>query len=247
MKNRGILIKDDMVLVEAGAVVGQVSQKTVEAGLTGFEWAVGLPGTVGGAVRGNAGMWGSEIRNSVESVWAMRDGSEQPVSREECGFGYRTSVFKREPGWVILKVALRLRKAEDPALAKQVLVKYLMRKKESQPVEWPSAGCAFQNWQPPSDADMDALHHRFDLNTDEKIPCTDTGAVPAGWIIDRLGLKGYKVGHASVSEKHANFLVSDGAAKAADVIGLISAVKMKVRNSTDGMVQLTEEIELVGF
>jgi UDP-N-acetylenolpyruvoylglucosamine reductase len=105
----------------------------------------------------------------------------------------------------------------------------------------------FTNWQPGSPADLESLRRTLDLNPDEKIPVTPIGTVPAAWIIDRAQLKGVQVGHLRVSEKHANFFVSDGQATADDVVALTAAVKTRVRNTTDGVVQLHEEVEYVGF
>lgn len=247
MANRGIVIDGTRVTVEAGATPGLVAQKTVAAGLTGFEWAVGLPGTVGGAIRGNAGMWGPEMKDSVVAVRVLKDGAEQSLTNADCRFGYRDSRFKHETGWVILEAVLQLQPSPDPAKSQALLTKHLLDKKEHQPVELPSAGCMFKNWRPPGPAELEELHHLFDLGRDETIPLTPQGTIPSGWIIDRLGFKGFRVGHAMMSEKHANFLVTDGHADAGDVIGLASAVKMKVRNATEGIIQLEEEVEYVGF
>jgi UDP-N-acetylmuramate dehydrogenase len=244
---RGLRLEGESVIAEAGATPGLIAQKTVTAGLTGMEWAVGLPGTVGGAVRGNAGMWGSEMKDSIVSVVTLHDGEPQLLSNEDCRFAYRDSRFKHETGWVILEVTLRLRPTADQAASRALLTKYLLDKKAKQPLEYPSAGCMFKNWRPASPADLDQLPKLLDLNGEEKVPLTPQGTVPAGWIIDRLGLKGYKMGQAQMSEKHANFLVNLGGADASNIVALASAIKMKVRNATEGLVQLEEEVEYVGF
>lgn len=244
---RGIRIEGEAVIAEAGATPGVLAQKTVAAGLTGFEWAIGLPGTVGGAVRGNAEMWGTSMRDSVVSVVALRDGEPQLLTGDDCRFGYRDSRFKHENGWVILEVTLRLAPAVDRAAAQALLTKYLLDKRAKQPIEYASAGCMFKNWKPEGADQLAALPKLLDLGSDEQVPLTKLGTVPAGWIIDRLGLKGYQVGQAQMSEKHANFLVNLGSANAGDIIALASAIKMKVRNATDGLIQLEEEVEYVGF
>lgn len=244
---RGFRVEGESVIAEAGATPGMIAQKTVAAGLTGFEWAIGLPGTIGGAVRGNAGMWGSEMKDSVVSVVTLRDGEPQLLSNEDCRFAYRDSRFKHETGWVILEVTLKLKPTADQAASQALLTKYLLDKKAKQPIEYPSAGCMFKNWKPVSDEQLQQLPKLLDLNGDEKVPLTALGTVPAGWIIDRLGLKGYKMGQAQMSEKHANFLVNLGGADASNIIALASAIKMKVRNATEGLIQLEEEVEYVGF
>jgi UDP-N-acetylenolpyruvoylglucosamine reductase len=105
----------------------------------------------------------------------------------------------------------------------------------------------FKNWKPESPDQLEEMAKLLDLNSDEHVPLTALGTVPAGWLIDRVGLKGRKMGKAQMSEKHANFLVNLGGADADDVIALSSTVKMKVRDTTAGMVQLVEEVEYVGF
>lgn len=247
MANRDIRVEGTSVVAGAGATPGLLAQKTVAAGLAGLEWAVGLPGTLGGGIRGNAGMWGSEFKETVASVRALRDSEVITLTNADCRFGYRDSRFKHEPGWLILEATLQLQPCPNPEGARALLVKYLEDKKARQPIEFPSAGCMFKNWTPPGEKELADLHRAFDLGKDEKIPQTPLGAIPAGWIIDRLGLKGYKVGHAQMSEKHANFLISDGQAEADDVVALASAVKTKVRNATAGIIQLEEEVEYVGF
>jgi UDP-N-acetylmuramate dehydrogenase len=246
MANREFAIEGNEVRAEAGAPTGLVSTRSVDAGLTGFEWAVGVPGTIGGAVRGNAGS-GGEMKDVVTGVRALKDGAEKVLSNAECGFAYRDSVFKREPGWIVLSATLKLAPSPDKEKAKELLLKLLLDRKEKQPIEYPCAGCIFTNWKPGSPEDLESLRKSLDLDSDEKIPLTALGTVPAGWIIDRAQLKGMKVGHAMVSEKHGNFFIHDGKGKADDIIALIAAVKTRVRNMTHGVVQLVEEVEYVGF
>ena len=247
MANRGLKIEGVSVTVDAGSPSGLVAMKTADAGLSGFEWAAGLPGTIGGAIRGNAGMFGGELRDSLESIRVLKDGLEKSMTNAECEFGYRDSLFKRTPGHVILSAVLKLKKSDDPAASKALLKKYLLDKKDKQPVEFPSAGCIFTNWKPPAPEDLERLRKYLDLNKEERIPMTPHGAVPAGWIIDRAQLKGTKMGHVMVSEKHGNFIVHDGKATTSEIIALIGIIKTRVRNMTEAMVMLLEEVEYVGF
>lgn len=247
LNNRDVQVSDETVRVGAGAAAGLVALKSVEAGLTGFEWAAGLPGTIGGAVRGNAGMYGGEMKDAVESVEIWADGERRTLDNAACEFGYRDSVFKRQPTWVILEVSLRLKPTTEPMAGKALMRRHLEDKRLKQPIEHYSAGCVFKNWRPESSEQLEALRQALDLNGDEVIPVTSQGTVPSGWIIDRAQLKGYRVGHAWVSEKHGNFLVHDGHANASEIIALIAAVKMKVRDMTKGIVNFEEEIQYVGF
>ncbi|MEY4744796.1 MAG: hypothetical protein RL272_741 [Candidatus Parcubacteria bacterium] len=247
MANRGFTIDGGKVVAEAGAPTGLVSTRTAEAGLTGFEWAVGVPGTIGGAIRGNSGAYGGEMKDSVVSVRALKEGVETVMTNAECEFAYRDSAFKRHPGWIVLSATLALPPSGDPESAKAKLRQMLLDRKEKQPVEYPTAGCMFTNWTPSGPADIESIRRSLDLDKDEKVPVTAQGTVPAGWIVDRAQLKGMKVGHVQVSEKHGNFFVSDGKAKADDVVALTAAIKTKIRNITNGVVQLHEEVEYVGF
>lgn len=245
--NRGVGIEDGLVSAEAGTPSALVALQSTEAGLTGFEWAIALPGTIGGAVRGNAGMYGSATGDSVESVLCIRDGAEEELSAEECAFGYRQSVFKTAPDCAILRVNLRLSHADDLDSGKQRLQEFLVKKKDTQPVEHPTAGCIFKNWKPADEEELNGLRKWLDLNSEEEIPVADNGTIPAGWIIDRAQMKGTKIGGVKISEKHANFFVNTNGAKANDVIGLIAVVKTRIRNMTRSRVMLLEEIEYLGF
>ncbi|MEY4722573.1 MAG: hypothetical protein RLZZ324_86 [Candidatus Parcubacteria bacterium] len=259
MANRDFRIErgtdgDATIIAGAGAPTGLISMRAAEAGLTGFEWAVGVPGTIGGAVRGNAGAYGGDMAACVTLVRAIHRSSaagDAPdvsiLTNAECDFTYRHSKFKNEPGWIVLEATLKLAPSAAPEETKARLKKILLDRKEKQPVEFPTAGCMFTNWTPPPGTDMEALKKALDLGGADQIPRTPQGGIPAGWIIDRAGLKGFAVGHVRVSDKHGNFFVTDGKASADEVVQLTAAIKTKVRNMTDGVVQLTEEVEYVGF
>jgi UDP-N-acetylmuramate dehydrogenase len=247
MDNRGIKFIGTKVQVEAGTPTALIALKTTEAGLAGFEWAIGLPGTIGGAIRGNAGMQGGEMAQAVEGVRCFHGDQEEVLTREQCLFAYRDSIFKQQPGRIILSATLSLQMSADPTSSKQRLQEVLNLKKHQQPIEYPTAGCIFKNWLPESADDLTRLRRWLDLNPEEKVPVTTNGTIPAGWIIDRAQLKEMKIGGAMISTKHANFFINTGNATAHDVIELIAIVKTRVRNLTHGVVHLQEEIEYVGF
>lgn len=245
---RNYRVDGSAVIADSGIPIGFLGMRSVESGLEGLEWTVGLPGTVGGAVRGNAGMFGGEIKDVLESVRALdQNGVEQALLNAQCGFTYRNSIFKTEGGHIILSATFRLRPTSDVAALKEKIRHNLTSKRDKQPIEYACAGCVFTNWKPETKEDLESLRRSLDLNKEETIPLTAAGTVPAGWIIDRAQLKGLKVGHAWVSDKHANFFVHDGEANADDMVALMAAVKTKVRNMTKGIVSLVEEIEYVGF
>ena len=247
MANRGVTADGAKLVVEAGTPTSYAALQAAEAGLTGMEWAAGLPGTVGGAIRGNAGCYGGDMQAVVESVRVLAGAEVRTLTGAECRFGYRTSLFKQQPGQVVLSAVLALRPGPDPAAIKELMKKNVLDKQAKQPVEAYTAGCVFTNWKPGSEAEIPVIRRSLDLNKEEVIPFTKDGAIPAGWIIDRAQLKEMKVGHVSISPKHGNFFVNDGQGRASEVIALTSAVKMKVRDMTEGIILLTDEIEYAGF
>jgi len=241
--NRGWEIDGTRVYAEAGVPSAFLARKTAEAGLTGLEWAISLPGTIGGAVRGNAGCFGGETKDALASVDALRvtDGKLERVTYapEDCRFGYRDSAFKKNAD-VVLNVELELTNApKEECLAKLDAV--LSQRKLEQPSDSPSAGCMFKNFEYQAEADIAKLKSRLDVPE----PFLKAKRIPAGWLIEQADLKGKAIGGAMVSEKHGNFLVNLGNATASDVLQLISLVKMKIRDEYG--VQLEEEVQLLGF
>ena len=237
---RSTKIDGTELTAEAGVATTLVAKNSAAAGLAGFEWAAGVPGTLGGAVRGNAGGYGSTTGNVIEAVEAvnLETGEKRSFSRDECGFGYRDSRFKNEP-WLILSAVLSLT-AGDRAALEQKIAEIMAARRKSLPLEFGSAGCVFKNH-----LFNDASELSPKLAAIVKPEFLDWKKIPAAWLIDRVEIRGKKIGDAMVSEKHANFIVNTGEAKADEVIQLISYVKMKVRDEFG--VQLVEEIQYVGF
>ncbi len=187
-----------VVSAEAGALLAKLLSFSVEEGLTGLEFAAGIPGTVGGAVCMNAGTAGGEMGDVVESVTLLSpDGVLVTRGRDEMGFGYRASSVPE--GHLVLEASVVLRREDKGRIAARL--KDLMdRRKQRQPAGLPNAGSVFKNPQEES----------------------------AGKLIEQAGLKGKTVGGAQVSEKHANFIVNRGKATAADVLALMEIVMQKV-------------------
>jgi len=237
---RGTTIEGERVIADAGAITAGVAKRTAQAGLTGFEWAVGVPGTIGGAARGNAGCFGGETREATDSIEAvsLTTGERRTFMREDCGFAYRESRFKREP-WLIVRVTLALA-AGDRSRALAAVTGYLEERKGKQPLEYSSAGCIFKNFEFTDPAELPS-------RVRELVPreFLEARRIPAGWLIDRAELKGKRIGDAMVSDTHGNFFVNAGSATAEQVVQLISFAKMKVRDLFG--VQLMEEIQYVGF
>lgn len=241
--NRAWSIEGERVYAEAGVPSAFLARKAAEAGLTGLEWAISLPGTIGGAVRGNAGCFGGETKDALASVDALRvtDGKIERVtySPEDCGFGYRHSAFKRNAD-VVLDVELELKTApKEECLAKLDAV--LAKRKLEQPSDSPSAGCMFKNFDFKDESEISKLMSMVEVPKE----FLAAKRLPAGWLIEQADLKGKKVGGAQVSDKHGNFLMNLGKATASDVLQLISLIKMKIRDEYG--VQLEEEVQLLGF
>jgi len=205
-----------ILYAEAGASLARLAAEVGEAGLSGLEWAIGIPGTVGGAIVTNAGAFGSCMADILLEVTVLGwDGEVRTLSPGDLGFGYRNSRFlKQEPKEVILSARLDLDRGERELIGAR-RCQYIERRRTTQPSE-PSAGSIFRN---------------------------PVGGA-AGWLIEQAGLKGLSVGDAQVSEKHANFIINRGQARAQDVLNLIEMVRERVEHQFG--VGLELEIEAVG-
>ena len=189
----------DRIRVFAGVTMARAAVFAAAQGLSGLEFAHGIPGTVGGGVYMNAGAYGGEICQVCVSVDVMRaDGSVETLSAQEMNFSYRHSCLEDEYGIVISAVFQLVPKPE--AQIREQMQDLMARRKVSQPLEWPSAGSAFKR---------------------------PAGGYAAA-LIDQAGLKGFRIGDAAVSEKHAGFVVNLGNATADDVCNLLQAVSDKV-------------------
>ena len=198
----GIRLEGDCGTVQAGASLQVFARRCQRVGRTGMEFGAGIPGTVGGAIRGNAGAWGGETLDRV--LWLqgtdLVSGEDIYLRQGEIAYGYRRADLPE--GLLVTEAAFRLEE-DDPEAVQQRMDEMLSRRKASQPVWQRNAGCVFKN--PPGSS--------------------------AGQLIDQAGCKGMAVGGVSVSEVHANFMVNDGGASASDVLGLIEKVRERVRAS----------------
>ncbi|MFA7319680.1 MAG: FAD-binding protein [Parcubacteria group bacterium] len=257
-------IQDTNLECGAGLLLSEAVRLARENSLSGLEWAAGIPGAVGGAVRGNAGAYGSEIKNSVEGVKVLEISKIQktitkqiPNSKfqipnppageagkfqisnyklQNCDFSYRNSIFKQNKNLIVLSCVLNLQKGDKNEIEGKI--REVIRKRTAKIPKESSPGSFFQN---PTVSDSDLIK-RFEHDTN--CQCRDN-KIPAGWLIDELGLRGKRIGDIMVSEKHGNFVINLGAGKAQDVVMLSSLIKMKVRDEFG--VQLKEEIQYVGF
>jgi UDP-N-acetylmuramate dehydrogenase len=189
--------------------------------LGGWEKLSGIPGTVGGAVRGNAGAFGSEIKDFAVTVRALNSatGETREFTDQECDFSYRHSYFKEHPEWVITRVRLKLRPTDVAANSKAIEETIAERERRHlQNVK--AAGSYFMNPVAPKEV--------VEMFEKEKGVKSREGRVPAGWLIEKAGLKGHRVGGAIASEQHPNYLVNENNASAHDVANLAQAIKLEV-------------------
>ena len=235
-ESRKFKIIKNRIFAEAGAKLNDLINASIKNNLSGLEWAVGIPGTLGGAINGNAGAFGEAISDSVEEVAILRKGKKIKLKNKELKFGYRESLFKNNQD-IILSAKLKLKKGERKK-SKKIIKEYLEKRKAKQPLGFPSAGSIFKK----------ISLKEFDGKIKELIikerPEFKEFA-PAGWLIEKCGLKGKKIREARISEKHSNFIINLSGAKAEEVIILISLIKQKIRNKFG--VQLQEEIDYIGF
>lgn len=203
------------VTAGAGTLISSLSRAAAERGLTGLEYAVGIPGSLGGAVIMNAGAYGYALEQVIEKVKSLDEkGRLREYTKTELALGYRTSIFKKKKE-LIVEATLYLKPGEAEVI-KETMKGYLNTRREKQPLEMPSAGSVFKN--------------------------TGRGA---GRLVEAVGAKGWRVGDAQVSEKHANFIINLGEAKATDVLTLISEVQRAVKRQFN--VDLETEIVCLGF
>lgn len=243
---RAVTIDGTSVRAEAGAVTAEVARATIDAGLAGFEWAAGIPGTIGGAVRGNAGASGGEIKDVVESVDVLDTKSLEvcTTSLGDCGFAYRKSVFKGGND-IIIGCTLRLEQGQREAGLKK-MVEHLRYRNDTQPKKYGSTGCIFKNvefFRIPDESLGGIVATLKAHGAPQKF--FDSGRVSSGWLVQEAGLKGYAHGGAAISDVHGNFVVNTGSATAAEVKQLIQETKLKVRDTFG--IMLEEEIEYIGF
>lgn len=218
---RDLAFDEERAQVRAGSgvLINAFIQQSAKQGLSGMEFAIGVPATVGGAVWANLGARGSETSEYLlEATVLDEQGNVLTLTKDDCDFAYRESVFKHKQ-YVILDALFQLNK-EDPAEIRARILELSKKRKEQQDIGMECAGCVFRN---PADQ-------------------TD---VAAAQLIDELGLKGKQIGGAKVSDIHANFIINTGDATADDVVQLISYIKQQVRDKKG--VQLMEEVEYIGF
>jgi len=233
--------------VEAGAGLSmeELVARTTQAGLAGLEWAGGLPGSLGGAIFGNAGCFGHEIKEIVSTVRAVKITNYQLLttnsSNAECEFSYRSSKFKKEGDYLIMSAVMEFKKGDLQELIKIVQEKIDYRKNRH-PLEYPNIGSIFKNISEPEN--VKKILEKFpELAHDVQEKWH--GKIPTAVLIQKAGLAGKQQGGAQISEKHANFIINKQNAKATDVVALIKEIKQTIKEKFD--IELEEEVRYMGF
>jgi len=234
------LNQDGVILAGAGTSMEDIVSFAVQEGLSGLEWAGGLPGSFGGAIRGNAGAFGGEMKDSIIMVRSMdlvQKGKILERNNKECDFGYRASIFKGLAAKeVILSGAIKLM----PGNKKEIIEKTEAHKnyrKEKQPIELPSAGSTFKN------INIEDITPEQKKEWSSAIKTDPFPVVPAAFLISEAGLKGKKIGGAMISEKHPNFFVNIDGATSFDVKSLIEKAKKTIKEKFG--IEMEEEVQIV--
>ncbi len=213
--NSKLIGQKTKIKLGAGEKIAKVGMVFFKESLTGFEEIAGIPGTIGGAVRMNAGANGREMKDIIKTVKCLDyQGNEKVFTNEEMEFGYRTSILKKEK-YIVTEVEIELEKGNQEEI-KEKMDMYKEKRKNSQPLEYPSAGSTFKRG--------------IDFITAK--------------LIDKAGLKGTHVGDAEVSTKHGGFIINKGNAKAKDILELVEIVKKEVYKKYKKQIEL--EVEIVG-
>lgn len=214
-KMSGIRVEGTCIVAQAGALLSRVARVALDYGLTGLEFASGIPGTVGGGVVMNAGAYGGEMRQVVTKVTVVnQDGEIMELDNDTMEFGYRYSIIRNRP-FVVTEVTFQLKEGVKDEI-KAVMDDLTSRRREKQPLEYPSAGSTFKRPE-----------GHF-----------------AGELIMNADLRGFRVGGAQVSEKHCGFVINADNATAADVMGLIREVQARVKEKFN--VDLEPEVVFLG-
>lgn len=229
-------IEDGKLFCEAGVPMATLVRETGKQGLSGLEWAGGLPGSVGGAIRGNAGAFGGETKDAILWVIALdAKGREKLFLRKECRFSYRSSLFK-EKGFVILSAAFALEKGNKRAI-QSVAADHIAYRKERHPLEYPNAGSVFKN------CDLKKFSATWQKELQPAVKVDPFPVIPTAYLNDQAGLKGMRQHNIQISVKHPNYMVNLGGGKAKDVVLLVKKVKKTIKKKFG--VELEQEIEFV--
>lgn len=208
-------IQDDVLYVQSGCNLSLISYELCKKGYDTFDYSTAIPGTIGGAIYMNAGAYGKEIKDSLIETRVLNKFFIKTYKNSNMKFGKRYSILQDKKDSIILDAKFKLNSSDEDIM--QTVTENNSKRKKTQPLEYPNAGSIFKNPE----------------------------GYYAGKLIEDLGLKGYRVGGAKISEKHANFIVNDNNATSLDILNIIEYVQMKVLN--EYKIKLELEIKLINF
>ncbi len=222
--------------VQSGAVLQNVVDYSVNAGLKGMETLTGIPGYLGGAVYGNAGAYGKSMHEIIQRVWFTDGDNLQEFDNQSCQFHYRESIFKDQKDWIILSTELLFTEGEAPQLTKTATDIRTIRDNKYPPT-MKCAGSIFKNL---FFAELPAAAQR-------EVPpnLVREGKVPSAWFLEQAGARGMQRGDIKVADYHANLIYNDGDGTAGDLVVIIEELKRRVRERFG--FELEEEVQFVGF
>jgi UDP-N-acetylmuramate dehydrogenase len=251
---RGIVIKinnatlkknnQNTILVGAGLSLGEFLQKCIKNRWVGYEWMAGIPGTIGGAIYGNAGAFGNETKNFIKKVITLnpRNFKIKHYLLSQCKFGYRESIFKKNKE-IILAAEFKVKKGNQTAIQKMIQENW-QYKIQHQMFKYPSAGSVFKNIiikETPYQKAYNAKKQFVKIKGEEIQ--VKGGKISAGWFIEKCNLKGKIYGGAKISDFHTNVIINFKQAKAKEVLFLINLIKKSVWKKFQ--IKLEEEIVVV--
>jgi len=215
---------------DAGVLLSKLVSESLRNCASGLEWVVGIPGTLGGAIFGNAGAFGKSMGDNIEEVevFDTEDLRFKIYDLRKCRFSYRESIFKRNKNLIIISAEIKLRKGNKKEIRDKIK-EYLDYRKKNQPLNFSSIGSIFKNPLPAQVSKKFMAGRGFS----------------AGYLIEKCGLKGKRIGNVKICEKHANFIVNLGKGKARDVVKSINLIKKRVMEKFG--ITLEEEIVYLGF
>ncbi|MCG8571093.1 MAG: UDP-N-acetylmuramate dehydrogenase [Spirochaetes bacterium] len=215
--NKIMMLDQHRILVQAGASMKKINRFLAKKSLSGLEFSGGLPGSIGGAVYMNARAYGHEISEIVESVTIINNSLEEVIlKKDQLNYAYKQSIFMNQPDYIIIDITFQFQPEKKKAVLEAYKKNIKDRKTKGQ-YRYPSAGCIFKN--------------------------NYQAGIPSGKIIDSVGLKNIRIGDACIYNKHANFIVNMGHAKAHDVLQLINMIESKVQEEKS--IQLEREVRII--
>ncbi len=237
-EDKNITLKSGFIIqADGGVALRDLVDFSINKSLQGLEWAGGLPGTFGGAIRGNAGCFGSETKDNILEVEVLdHNFNLKKLKVQECRFSYRTSIFKKK-NWQVLSATMKFYKGDKSRL-QEIANSHIQYRKDKQPLDFPNAGSIFKN------CDLNLFSAKWQEKLNFVVKKDPFPVVPTAYLISEAGLKVVKIGGAQVSEKHPNFIINLGNAKSQDVLTLVDLIKDEVKKMYG--VTLEMEVQYLG-